>query len=60
MLGWIHGSSHQEQTIGVSTIFTEAHEPDFPEGEVDYTDFLTILGYAPDPGADGRGWGKRR
>ena len=46
--------------IGVSTIFTEAHEPDFPEGELDYTDFLTILGYWPDSGADGRWWSKRR
>ena len=46
--------------IGVSTIFTEAHEPDFPEGKLDYTDFLTILGYSPDPIADGRWWSKRR
>jgi hypothetical protein len=49
-----------ETDIGVSTIFTEAHEPDFPEGELDYTDFLTILGYSPDPGADGRWRNKRR
>ena len=46
-----------ESDIGVSMIFTEAHEPDFPEGEVDYTDFLTILGYAPDP--DRCWWSKR-
>ena len=37
----------------------EAHEPDFPEGDLDYTDFLTILGYSPDSGADGGWWRKR-
>jgi hypothetical protein len=49
-----------ESDIEVGMIFTKAHEPDFPEGEVDYTDFLTILGYSPDPSVDGRWWGKRQ
>jgi hypothetical protein len=41
--------------------YTEmAHELDFPEGELDHTDFLTILGYSPDPDTDGCWWSKRR
>ncbi len=35
-----------ERDMGVNRIFTQPHEPTFQEG---YTEFLSRLGYAPDP-----------
>lgn len=35
-----------ERDMGVGKIFTEPHEPTLEEG---YTNFLSRLGYAPDP-----------
>jgi hypothetical protein len=35
-----------ERDMGVNRIFTQPHEPSFEEG---YTEFLSHLGYAPDP-----------
>jgi hypothetical protein len=35
-----------EEDMGVAKIFTQPHEPTFEQG---YTDFLSRLGYAPDP-----------
>lgn len=45
-----------ERDVGVARIFTEPHEPTVEEG---YTDFLTRLGYAPDPQYP-RWWSKNR
>jgi hypothetical protein len=44
-----------EEDIRVKTIFTQPHDPSFEE-EV-YTDFLSRLGYAPDPDFE-RWWSK--
>jgi hypothetical protein len=41
-----------------SALFTEAHELDFPKDELDFTHFLTILGYLPNSDADRRWWDK--
>jgi hypothetical protein len=35
-----------EEDMGVAKVFTQPHEPTFERG---YTDFLSRLGYAPDP-----------
>lgn len=43
-----------EQDMRVDTIFTQPHEPTFSEG---YTDFLSRLGYGPDP--DFAGWWRK-
>lgn len=40
------GTTDVERDMGVAKIFTEPHEPTFEEG---YTDFLSRLGYTPDP-----------
>lgn len=42
-----------EVDTGARTIFTQPHEPDFPPGELDYTDFLANVGYSPDPQTEG-------
>lgn len=44
-----------ERDMGVKRIFTEPHEPTFQEG---YTDFLSRLGYAPNPDYE-RWWSKQ-
>jgi hypothetical protein len=46
-----------EKDIGVQRIFTQPHDPSFEE-EV-YIDFLSLLGYAPDPDFE-RWWYKDR
>jgi hypothetical protein len=43
-----------EQDMGVNKIFTQPLEPTFDEG---YPEFLSSLGYAPDPGFE-RWWSK--
>jgi len=48
-----------ETDIAAPTLFTEAREPDFPEGEFTYEDFLTTLGYTPLPQTP-RWWQKLR
>jgi hypothetical protein len=45
-----------EKDMGVRKIFTEPREPTFEEG---YTEFLSGLGYAPDPDFE-RWWSKER
>jgi hypothetical protein len=44
-----------ERDMGVNRIFTQPHEPTFKEG---YTEFLSGLGYSPDPDF-GHWWSKR-
>jgi len=45
-----------ENDMGVRKIFTEPHEPAFEES---YTEFLSSLGYTPDPDFE-RWWSKEQ